>query len=53
MLKVGRLMLRAVRRPEEPESVDENLWMQMNNYYRPEQAQEALAYQPYAATKAY
>lgn len=48
-----RLMLRAVRRPDEPESVDEDLWMQMNNYYRPEQVQEVLAYQPYAPSRAY
>ncbi|WP_010585475.1 hypothetical protein [Schlesneria paludicola] len=48
-----RLMLRAVRRLEEQESVDEDLWMQMNNHYRPELAQEVLAYQPYAPTRSY
>lgn len=46
-------MLRAVLRWWEREQADEDLWMQMNNYYRPETAQEVLAYQPYAPPRAY
>ncbi|SFH74724.1 hypothetical protein [Planctomicrobium piriforme] len=48
-----RLMLRAVRRKEVREQTDGDLWMQMNNYFRPETVQEVLAYQPYAPTQAY
>lgn len=47
-----RLMLRAVVRPER-DHVDDDLWMQMNNHFRPESVQEILAYQPYALPRAY
>jgi len=48
-----RLMLRAVRRWWEPGQPEDGSWMQMNNHYRPETAQEVLAYQPYAPLRAY
>ncbi|WP_437229239.1 hypothetical protein SH661x_001328 [Planctomicrobium sp. SH661] len=48
-----RLMLRAVRRWWEPGHPEDGSWMQMNNHYRPETAQEVLAFQPYASPRAY
>jgi hypothetical protein len=48
-----RLMLRAVLRWWEPGQSEDGSWMQMNNHYRPETAQEVLAYQPYAPALAY
>jgi hypothetical protein len=48
-----RLMLRAVRRWWEPKQPEDGSWMQMNNHYRPETAQEVLAYQPYAPLRSY
>ncbi len=48
-----RLMLRAVRRWWEPAHAEDGSWMQMNNYFRPETALEAIAFQPYAPPRAY